>query len=68
MLNFKISNVDEFNFGILDINRQITNFPVYMLGAKHGFAQSMDCAAQTMDPYFARQSMDCARNPWIARI
>ena len=25
-----------------------------MLGAKYGFAQSMDCAAQTMDPYFAR--------------
>ena len=23
-----------------------------MLGAKYGFAQSMDCAAQTMDPYF----------------
>ena len=27
---------------------------VYMLGAKHVFAQSMDCAAQIMDPYFAR--------------
>ena len=27
---------------------------MYMLGAKYGFAQSMDCAAQTMDPYFAR--------------
>ena len=26
----------------------------YMLGAKYGFAQSMDCAAQTMDPYFVR--------------
>ena len=25
-----------------------------MLGAKYGFAQSMDCAAPTMDPYFAR--------------
>ena len=25
-----------------------------MLGAKHGFAQSMHCAAQIMDPYFAR--------------
>ena len=23
-----------------------------MLGAKYGFAQFMDCAAQTMDPYF----------------
>ena len=31
-----------------------------MLGAKYGLAQSMDCAAQTMDPYFALQS-------WIAR-
>ena len=27
---------------------------MYMLGAKHGFAQSVDCAAQIMDPYFAR--------------
>ena len=27
---------------------------LYMLGAKHGFAKSMDCAAQFMDPYFAR--------------
>ena len=27
---------------------------IYMLVAKYGFAQSMDCAAQTMDPYFAR--------------
>ena len=25
-------------------------FSLYMLGAKYGFAQSMDCAAQTMDP------------------
>ena len=41
---------------------------MYMLGAKYGFAQSMDCAAQTMDPYFMRQSMDFVRNPWIARI
>ena len=40
----------------------------YMLGAKYGFAQSMDCAVQTMDPYLARQSMDFVRNPWIARI
>ena len=38
-----------------------------MLGAKYGFAQSMDCTAQTMDPYFARQSMDCTCIPWIAR-
>ena len=25
-----------------------------MLSAKYGFVQSMDCAAQTMDPYFVR--------------
>ena len=31
---------------------------IYMLGAKYGFAQSTDYAAQTMDPYFAGQSMD----------
>ena len=31
-----------------------------MLGAKYGFAQSTDCAVQTMDPYFARKSMDHA--------
>ena len=24
----------------------------YMLGAKYGFAQFMDCNVQTMDPYF----------------
>ena len=39
-----------------------------MLGAKYGFTQSTDCAVQTMDPYFARQSMNFVRNPWIARI
>ena len=27
---------------------------MYMLGAKYGFAQSMVCAAQTMDPYFVQ--------------
>ena len=25
-----------------------------MLGAKYGFVQSMDCAVQTMDPYFVQ--------------
>ena len=25
-----------------------------MLGAKYGFAQSMDCAVQTMDSYFVQ--------------
>ena len=38
-----------------------------MLCAKHGFAQFMDCAAQSMDPRFVRQSMDCLLNPWIAQ-
>ena len=33
---------------------------IYMLGAKYGFVQSTDCAAQTMDPYL--------HNPWITRI
>ena len=41
---------------------------IIMLGAKYGLAQSMDCAAQTMDPYFARQFIDCARNPWICKL
>ena len=27
---------------------------IYMLGAKHRFVQSVDCAAQIVDPYFAR--------------
>ena len=31
-----------------------------VLGAKRGFAQSMDCAVPSMDPCFARWSMDCA--------
>ena len=35
---------------------------MYMLGTKYGFAQSTDCAAQIMDLYFARQSMDFVRN------
>ena len=30
-----------------------SKFTVYMLSEKYAFAQSMDCAAQTMDPYFA---------------
>ena len=47
-----------------------------MLGVKHGFAQSMDCAMQTMDPYFARAihgsrvskgaKYKFADNPWNA--
>ena len=27
---------------------------VYMLGAKYGFVQSVECTVQTMDPYFVR--------------
>ena len=27
---------------------------MYMLAAKHGFAQFMDCTAQSMDPHFAQ--------------
>ena len=33
---------------------------VGMLGAICGSAQSMDCAAQSVDPYIAQESMDCA--------
>ena len=47
----------------------VTNkYLLYMLGAKYGFAQSTDCTAQTMGPYFARESMDFVRNPWIVHI
>ena len=43
------------------------NNEVYMLCANYGSGQSMDCAAQSMDPCFAQQSMDCLLNPSIAR-
>ena len=36
-----------------------------MLCAKYGFAQSMECPAQSSDQYFAQQSMDLLRIPWI---
>ena len=49
---------------------------MYMLDAKYGLVQSMDCAAQTMDPYFAHAihgsrvskgaKYTFADNPWIA--
>ena len=36
---------------------------MYMLGTKHGFVQSVDCPAQSVDPYFAlaihRLTHDC---------
>ena len=40
---------------------------IYMLRAKRGFAQSRDCPAQTLDPWFVVQTMDWPRNPGIAR-
>ena len=41
------------------------NINKYMLCAKYGYAQSMDCPAQSSDRYFAQQSMDLLRIPWI---
>ena len=49
-------------------------FPHTPLPSYICWVQSMDlrqstyCAAQTMDPYFAQQSLDFMRNPWIARM
>ena len=40
---------------------------MYMLRAKRGFAQSRDCPAQTLDPWFVVQTMDRPRNPGIVR-
>ena len=40
---------------------------MYMLGTKHGFAQSMDGTAQSADPRFAQQSVDCPLIPRIAQ-
>ena len=55
---------------------KISVYILYVLGAKYGFAQSTDCAAQNMDSFFVRQSMDLRvskgakykfeDNPWIA--
>ena len=39
----------------------------YILGPKHGFEQSMDVTAQSMDPCFAQQSMDSLLIPGIAQ-
>ena len=36
-----------------------------MLFANRGSGQSVDCLAQTVDPRFAQQSMDCLRKLWI---
>ena len=38
-----------------------------MLGSKHVFGQSTDCAAQSMDLCFEQQSMDCPLNPWTVQ-
>ena len=38
---------------------------MYMLGTKHGFAQSMDGTAQSAAP---QQSVDCPLIPQIAQI
>ena len=41
---------------------------VHMLGPKHGFEQSTDVSAQSMDPCFVQQSMDSLLILWIAQI
>ena len=48
------------NGSVWDIEYHVNNATktMHMLGAKYGFVQSTDCAAQTKDPYFVRQSMD----------
>ena len=38
---------------------------MYVLFANRGSGQSVDCPAQTVDPHFAQQSMDCLRKLWI---
>ena len=43
----------------------ICHIHMYMLCAKYGSGQSVDCLVQYMDPQFAQYSVDCARNPWI---
>ena len=37
----------------------------YVICAKYGFAQPVDCPAQSSDRYFVKQSMDLLRTPWI---
>ena len=44
---------------------EIFQTTVYMLCANHGLGQSVDCPAQTVDPHFAQQSMDCLHKLWI---
>ena len=48
--------------GMFNSNPMIPQYlnEVYMLGAICGSAQSMDYAAQSVDPYIAQESMDCA--------
>ena len=42
---------------------------MYVMREVYGFSQSMDCPAQSIDRYFAQQSMDLLRirDPWIVR-
>ena len=39
-----------------------------MLCTKYGFVQSMDCPAQSIDRYFAQQSMDLSRGQQPIKI
>ena len=38
---------------VLGLNICHIRFCIYMLGTKNGFAQSVDCPAQSVDPCFA---------------
>ena len=52
------------NYIIVVDESKIKVYTVYMLGAKHGFVQSVDCPVQSMDPCFALaihgMTHDCA--------
>ena len=61
----KVSIIDHEHASDSISRRQ--NFLIDMLRAKRGFAQSRDCPAQTLDPWFVVQTMDWPRNPGIAR-
>ena len=58
-------HVNEREHTVVTYYRLLYN--IYMLRAKRGFAQSRDCPAQTLDPWFVVQTMDWLRNPGIAR-
>ena len=46
------------------LNGQVCIYLIYVLGAKHGFVQSVDCPVQNVDPCFALaihgMTHDCA--------